>query len=331
LRAAVIEGKRRFVVRDVPDPTPRSDEVVVGVQCCGVCGSDLHIYKEGAAISAGHEFAGDIVNVGSAVQGWSVGDRVAVEPRISCGECEWCREGDVGLCDQYYVALLEYEGAFATYARTRHTQLHRLPDEMPYEHAALAEPAACALHAIRQSGLKEGQTAAVLGLGTIGQMVVRIAKALGAKAVYAAEQSPSRIELARGVADHVVDINSGSAAKTTLELTGDRGADVVFECSGSRTATQDALAMVRKGGTVVIPGICFEWVDLPISNVVLRELTIRGSICFSAGEYASALELISTGRIDVASLVSVSLPLDSINEAFEMAIGGEGGKIFIRP
>ncbi len=331
MKAAVVHGKSSFAIRDVPTPVPRGDEVLIRVRCCGVCGSDLHIYKEGAAIGAGHEYAGDIVEVGPAVGGWKVGDRVAVEPRIACGTCDWCARGNVGLCDDYYAALLQYEGAYAEYARTRYTQLHRLADDLSYEHAALAEPTACALHAVALSGLRKGEVIAVLGLGPIGQLVARVGRSRGAQAVYGCDSSKSRITLVEEVADAVFDITCDNAVERVMELTGGRGPDRVFECSGSATATQDAVALVRKGGTIVIPGICFDWVHLPVSNITLRELTVRGSICFSAGEYAAALAMIRSGAVDVAPLVTGNMPLERINEAFETAARGEGGKIMIAP
>jgi 2-desacetyl-2-hydroxyethyl bacteriochlorophyllide A dehydrogenase len=332
MRAAVLKGRQGFAIEDVPDPVPAPDEVVVRVKYCGVCGSDLHIYKEGAEIGAGHEYSGDIVAVGRDVTQWRIGDRVAVEPRIACGECHYCRRGEVNLCDQYYAALLQYEGAFATYAKTRQSQLHRLPDSMGYEQAALVEPVTCALHAVGLSGMRQGDVVAVLGLGSIGHLVACVVRLSGAGAVYGAEMSPSRIALARGITDDIVDVGaSASAVDQLMELTGGNGPDIVFECSGSVQATQDAVAVARKGGTIVIAGICFDWVSLPVSNIVLRELTVKGSICFSSGEYATAFGLVSEGRIDAGSLVTEKVPLDGINSAFEMALRGEGLKILVCP
>jgi L-iditol 2-dehydrogenase len=331
MRKAVLKGAGNFVVGEVPDPVPVRDEVLVRVKYCGVCGSDLHIYAHGAGVGAGHEFSGDIAALGSDVTGWAVGDRVTVEPRISCGECFWCRRGDLGLCEQYYVRLLEYEGAFATYAKTESSQLHRLPRELSYERAALIEPTACAVQAIRLSGMQEGDAVAVLGLGPIGQLVARVARVRGARAVYAAEISRSRADLAGGVADEVVDANADDPVARILGLTGGIGPDVVFECAGNATTTLQAVDLVRKGGTVVIAGICFDWVEMPVSNIVLRGLTIRGSIIFSPDDYASAFNLIEEGRIDVDPLITRKMPLADINEAFDISLRGEGGKILIEP
>jgi 2-desacetyl-2-hydroxyethyl bacteriochlorophyllide A dehydrogenase len=331
MRAAVLEEKERFAIREVPDPVLDRDEVLVRVRCCGVCGSDLHIFREAVGVGPGHEFSGDIVEVGPDVTGWSVGDRVAVEPYISCGECYWCRRGEIGLCEQYYVALLEYKGSFSTHVKARPPQLYRLPDDLSYEQAALVEPTTCALHAVRLSGMKEGDVVVVLGLGPIGQLVARVARELGAGAVYASEMSPSRIELAKPVVDEVIDAGSTNPVERVLELTRGTGPDIVIECAGNVQTTQQSLMMVRKGGTVVIAGICFDWVELPVSNIILWGLTVKGSICWSAGDYADAFDLVKNGRIDVAPLVTCKVPLDDINEAFHTALRGEGGKILVEP
>jgi len=269
--------------------------------------------------------------MGSDVKGWKMGERVAVDPLVSCGECFWCERGELGLCEQYFVALVEYKGAFATYAKAKYQHLHRLPRGLGYEEGAIIEPTTCALHAIKVGGMQKGDVVAVLGLGPIGQLVARVAKALGAKAVYASEISRLRLGMARGAVDEVIDVGVTNPVDRILELTDGRGPDIVFECAGTVATTQQSVALVRKGGTVVIVAICFETVELPVSNINLRGLTVKGSMCFSPGEYAAALKLIRNKRIDVAPLLKRKMPLAKINEAFEMALRGEGGKILIKP
>lgn len=331
MKAAVVEGKRKFGVKEVPKPAIGADEVLVKVKYCGICGSDLHIFKEGAALGAGHEFCGDIAELGRDVKGWRVGEPVAVEPVVSCGECFWCKHGDLGLCEQYLVELVQYQGAYATYAKAKSRYLHRLPAHLTYEHAALVEPTTCAVHAIKVGGMQKGDVVAVLGLGPIGQLVARVAKVSGAKAIYASDISRPRLELASVVVDEVMDAEQVNPVDRVLELTGGRGPDMVFECAGTAATTQQSIAMIRKGGTIVIVAICFETVELPISVVNLRGLTIKGSTCFSPGEYATALRLIQDGKVDVAPLVTCKMPLDRINEAFEKACRAEGAKILIEP
>ena len=329
MKAAVLEGKRKFVIQDVPEPVLGKDEALIKVQYCGICGSDLHVFKEGAAVGFGHEYSGDIVGLGSAVKGWKIGERVAIEPSCACGECFWCKRGDLGLCEQYYIELLRYKGAFATYAKAKHSLLHRLPKGLSYEEGAIIEPTTCAVHAVKVAGMQKDDIVAVLGLGPIGQLVARVAKASGAGAVYASEISPQRLKMTGGAVDEVIDAKATNPVERILELTDGRGPDVVFECAGAVATTQQSVALVRKGGTIVIVAICFETVELPVSNINLRALTIKGSMCFSPGEYAAALNLIKDRKVDVSSLLTLKMPLERINEAFEMASRGEGGKILI--
>ena len=332
MKAAILEGKRKLVVRDVPEPVLDKDEVLIKVQYCGICGSDLHIYMEGAAIGLGHEFSGDIVEVGSNVKGWEIGDRVVVDPHRACGECYWCRRGyESGVCEQFYADLLQRQSAFATYTKAKHDQLHKLPDELSYEHAAIIEPTTCPLHSIKASKMQIGDVVAVLGLGPIGQLVARLAKISGAKAVYATEISQPRINLARNAVDEVINIKVTNPVDRILELTDGMGADVVFECAGSASATQQAIASVRKGGTIVFVGICMDAVKVPFSQIVLRGLALRGFVGWAAGDFASAFNVIKDKQIDVAPLITSKMPLDDTSEAFEKALRGEEGVILIKP
>jgi (R,R)-butanediol dehydrogenase/meso-butanediol dehydrogenase/diacetyl reductase len=331
MRAAVLEDRRTLVIRDVAAPVLDPDEVLIKVRYCGICGSNLHIYVEGIGIGLGHEFSGDIVEVGSGVDGWAVGDRVAVNPRVPCRECYWCRRGEVGLCDNLYLTATRHQGAFATYAKAKVVQLYPLPDEFTYEEGTLVEPTACALHAIRLSGMKVGDVVAVLGLGPIGQLTARLAKLSGAKAVYASEISPSRVELATDVVDRVINPKNADPVDSIRDLTGGRGPDVVFECAGTVETTQESIALARRGGTIILPGLCFEAVETSFLDVVLKGLSLRGSLAWSVGEFAMAFDLIKNRSLEVAPLVTDRFPLADINQAFEKALNGEGGKILVQP
>jgi len=331
MRAAVLEGKRKFVVKEVPEPVLDDDEVRIKVQYCGICGSDLITFIEGIPARYGHEYAGDIIELGKGVKGWNVGDRVAAESVGSCGECYWCMRGEMGLCESFDLGWSQSAPGFATHTKVKYNRLHKLLPQITYKEAALAEPAAVALHAVRLSGVGLGDIVAVLGMGAIGQLTARLARIAGARAIYAAEATASRIELARGIADEVIDANTDEAVARVLELTTGRGVDVVFECAGAVATTKQALSMVRKGGTVLLVGVCIDPVEILPGSVALREITIKGSMVFGAGEYATILSLMADKKLDVAPLITSVMPLDDINEAFEMAVRGEGGKILVRP
>jgi threonine dehydrogenase-like Zn-dependent dehydrogenase len=313
MREAQVVSERKFAVRRAPKPVLDKDEVLIKVRCCGICGSDLHTYILGMPGRYGHEYAGDIVAVGSDVKDWKTGDRVTAESASSCNECYYCIQGDMGLCETFLERWGASAGGFATFTKTKCQQLHKLPSGLSYEEASLAEPTAVALHAVHLSGIRTGDVVAVLGLGPIGQLVARLARISGAKAVYASETSKSRIKLAKGAVDEVIDAQKVDPAVRILGLTGGRGPDMVFECAGAVAPTMQAMTMTRKG------------------SIALRELTIKGSMLFNPGEFGVALSLIAGKKIDVAPLITDVFPLNRINEAFKKATSSEGGKILVKP
>ena len=340
MKAAVMEGVKKIVVRDVPDPVLEKDEVMIRVQYCGICGSDLHVWETGAALGVGHEYSGDIVKIGAGVKGWGVGDRVVPGP-ISVGDsacggsCFWCRRGEIALCEHRrgkpHKSGETPRGDFATYVKSKAHQLYKLPAGLSYEEAALTEPTAVAVHAINRARIAMGDTVAVLGMGPIGQLVARLARIAGAKTIYATEKSQTRIKLAQDVADEVIDVGKVDPVGRLLELTEGRGPDVVFECSGNPTASLQSILLVRKGGTVVVVSVCMESFVMPFGTINLKELTLKGSFVWNIHEYATAFDFVAKRKIDVASLVTTKMPLDNISEAFERCFRGEGGKILVKP
>jgi len=330
MRAAVVEGRRKVAIKDVPEPVLDRDEVLIKVKYCGICGSDLHIYVDGLSLGLGHEFSGDIVEMGPDVEGWEIGDRVVIDFG-GCGECYWCKRGEIGLCNRLFPhATGRKVGAFATYVKARYDRLLKLSDGMTYEQGAIVEPTGVALHAAKISGMKLGDVVAVLGLGPIGQLAARLAK-LGAKAVYATEISQSRMELAKNVVDEIINPKVTDPVDRILELTDGMGPDVVFECAGKAETVQESIALARKGGTIVVVSNCFEAVETSFMDIVLKGLTIKGSLSKDVGEIASAFNLIKNKRIDVNPLFTDKFPLEDINKAFEKAVKGEGGKILVKP
>jgi (R,R)-butanediol dehydrogenase/meso-butanediol dehydrogenase/diacetyl reductase len=331
MRAVFLEDIKKLVIKDIPKPVIDKDEVLIRVQYCGICGSNLHIYVEGIRIDLGHEFSGDIVEKGSEVDGWEIGDKVVVNPRLPCQKCYWCKQGEVGLCSNMFLKAIRHQEAFATYTKAKNRQLYKIPDELTYEEGALVEPVACALHAIRVSEIKIGDVVAILGLGPIGQLVARLAKIYGAKAVYATEISSSRINLAKEIVDLVVNPELKNPIDKILDLTEGVGPDIVFECAGNVETTQESIALARRGGRVIIPGMCFDPVETSFIDVVLKGLTIKGSIAWSIGEFSLALEILRKRKIDVNPLLTDKFSLEEINSAFEKALRSEGGKILIKP
>jgi len=334
MRAAVLEDARKFVIRDVPEPVPDKDEALLKVRYCGICGSDLHLYKGGGkGRILGHEVSGDIVELGSDVEEWRVGDRVTIDPHTMCFDCYWCKIGKTELCERTGVTGVDRDGGFATHVKVKAHQLYKLPDELTYEQGALVEPLSVVLHGVRLSEIKVGDTVAVLGLGPLGQFAARLARASEAKAVYATDISKSRIDLARNVIDEAINSKEVDSTERILELTDDKGPDIVFECSGNAAASQQSITLPKRGGTLVIIGICLESIEIsPFQDLVFKQLTIKGSFHSSPRDFVQAIDIMKSKRIEVDSIIASKIPLEGIGEkGFEAVLKGEGGKILVRP
>lgn len=303
-----------------PDPEPAEDEVVVRIRACGICGSDLHGWDGSSGrrrppLIMGHEAAGDIARVGSAVAGaWQPGDRVTFDSTLFCGQCPSCRRGQVNLCEHRRVvgvAPPEYRqhGAFAEFVAVPARTLHRLPESLPYAEAAMVEPVAIALHAVGRVHLEPGFTSVVVGSGMIGLLVIQALRCAGAGKIVAVDLDETRLALARELGATDVVRSEGDATLGRIQAAvGARGADVSFEVVGLTPTVELALQSVRPGGSVVLVGNVRPRVDFSLQAVVTREITVLGS-CSSAGEYPRALTLIADGRIQVRPLITAMVPL----------------------
>ena len=342
MRAAVLEDAGKIVVKDVPKPSPREEEVLVKVKYCGICGSDLHAYKTGMyglGLIMGHEFSGDIVELGSDVKGWDVGDKVIKKPD-SCGECYYCRRGLINLCEKG-VERVEYglgifsNGAYAEYVVVPTSGLLKLPDELTYEQGTMVDPLSTPIRAVRFSKMELGDTALILGAGPLGLLTLQCAKLAGARAVYVTEKAKKRIELAKKLgADEVLNPDEVDIRSRILELTDNRGPDVVFECVGVPDTILDAIGTVRSAGKIVIEGIFDEDVKTRFLDIVLNEIGIKGVFAYNDHDYRRAVELIRKKSVDVNSLITDIISLNDIAEkGFEALIKPEkeSVKILVAP
>jgi 2-desacetyl-2-hydroxyethyl bacteriochlorophyllide A dehydrogenase len=315
MKAAIFQGIGQVEVVEVPEPTPGPGEVLIQVQVCGICGSDVDAFRTGTyepGVIIGHELAGDIVAVGKGVWGWSVGDRVTVNGVWPCGRCRFCQHGRHSLCEDMQMTGITVPGAFAEFMVAPAGFLYRLPANVTYRQAALVDPMATALHGVRDSVLRPGDRVMVLGAGPIGLLTLACALAAGAESVAVTELGATRAEVARALgAAHVWNPVRDNLFVRVDEWSGGRGPDVVFVCAGVPAAMEDAVTLVRKGGQIFVLGICEEPVAGDFMTVVLNELDIRGGYC-GYEEYPMCLELISQGRIDAERIVSHVIPLDDI-------------------
>jgi threonine dehydrogenase-like Zn-dependent dehydrogenase len=333
MRAAVLTGPGQFSLQEVAVPLVGPGQVLVRVQACAVCGSDLTVYKMGFPERIlGHEFAGEIAAVGCGTGAWKVGDRVVIEPQLACGECHWCRTGQVNLCDSLEYTGLAADGGFAEYAVVPAYQLHRLPDEVGYRQGALVEPLSVALRGIRFAGVVPGVTVAVFGCGAIGLFAMLWARSRGAGMIIGTDTVSARREAAGRIADTVLDAAGEDIPERISALAGGIGPEIIMECSGSAAAQCQAIDTVRKGGCILLLGIGYEDVSLSFMNLTTREITIKGSLGYSSsgdGEFEHVIESIRSGTIDLEQVPVAAFPLEEIGKAFEASLHGDVTKAVV--
>jgi L-iditol 2-dehydrogenase len=343
MKALILKDYRRLSMEDVPVPTIGPHDVLVRVRACGICGSDVHgldgsTGRRRPPIIMGHEASGEIVEAGAAVTGWKAGDRITMDSTIFCGQCWHCQRGEFNLCDERRVLGVSCEdyrrdGAFAEYVAVPGHILHRLPDGLSFEHAAVAEAVSVAVHAVHNAKLEPGASVAVVGSGMIGLLIIQVLRIAGCSQITAVDLDDSRLNLAQRLgATSVVNPGSLSAPAAIRQMTGGRGADAAFEVVGLSTTLGTALECVRKGGRVILIGNLEAKVELPLQSVVTREVTLIGS-CASAGDYPESLDLIASGKVDVASFISATAPLEEGAAWFERLYAGEKGlmKVLLKP
>jgi L-iditol 2-dehydrogenase len=333
MKALLLDAYRHLEVVEMPVPKAGRGEVLVRVAACGVCGSDVHGYDGSSGrrippIVMGHEAAGVVAAVGDGVTGFAAGDRVTFDSTVFCGACDFCRRGEVNLCDNRQVMGVscgEYRraGAFAEFIVVPERIIYRLPDKLEFAEAAMLEAVSVALHAVRLAEMRGGETALVIGAGMIGLLVLQAARAAACSQVISADIDATRLKLARDVgADAAIEGSRDTLVREVMRLTAERGVDVVFEAVGREETVGTAIDCVRRGGTVVLVGNIAPAVTLPLQKVVTRQIRLQGS-CASAGEYPEAMRLIAEGKIKVAPLISAVAPLSEGPRWFERLYGHE--------
>ena len=321
MKALLLSEYNHLEVADLPGPRPGSDELLIEVAACGICGSDVHGYDGSTGrrippIVMGHEAAGTVVEVGSAVTAFVPGDRVTFDSTVFCGTCEFCVEGEVNLCNNRQVIGVscgEYRraGAFAEYLTVPARVAYQLPENLSFAEAAMLEAVSVALHGVAVSGMKGEETVLVIGAGMIGLLLLQAARhtGYGAARVLVSDIDPTRLKLAAELGAEETFLASGPAlTDAVLSRTEGRGVDIVLEAVGRDETIATGIDCVRKGGTVTLVGNISPHVDLPLQKVVSRQIRLQGS-CASAGEYPEAMDLIAAGKIQVASLITAVAPL----------------------
>jgi 2-desacetyl-2-hydroxyethyl bacteriochlorophyllide A dehydrogenase len=329
MKAAVIESVGKAVVTEVPDPTPGPRDVVVEVAACGLCGTDLHILQGEFAptlpVVPGHEFAGVVVGLGRDVREVSVGDRVAVDPSLYCYECRYCRSGHNNLCERWAAIGVTTAGGAAQYAVAPVANCVRLPDHVRTEDAALIEPLSCAVRGYDVLNSRLGSHVLIYGSGTMGLMMLELAKRTGAASVDVVDLNADRLATARKLGV------SGSGGHAD-ELDRPQGWDVVIDATGNAGAIQDGLERVAKAGTFLQFGVADYATRVSIDpyRIYNQEITITGSMAV-LHSYERAAELFAGGVLDPGVFISDRLPLDAYPQALDRFASGVGRKIVVVP
>jgi len=318
--AATFYGPRDFRLEELPDPVPGPGEAVVRVRAAGICGGDLHEYRAGRQLyptpyprpAQGHELAGEVTAVGPGVDSVAPGDRVAVQPMVSCGACGECAAGRRALCPSLEHIGVARSGGFAELCLAPAENLLRLPPELGDEEGALLDCTAVAVHALARVPVAPGTTVTVLGAGAIGLAVAQAAKHAGGRVtVVATRRAPLEVASALG-ADEVIDLGAGQPPPT--------GADVVFETAGGHSLLARAIAAAAPAARIGLVGEAFDAQPLELATAMARELTLAFVWSHDGrGDYARALELAARGEVRLAPAVTHRYPLTELGAAFAAA------------
>lgn len=330
MRAAVFTSPGASLeIASVPDPVAGRGEVIVQVRDCGVCGSDLHAagskkFEMPPGTIMGHEFAGVIVEIGAGVSSFAVGDKVTALATVACGECAMCQAGAGVRCyAPRPIGFGEIPGAFAEFVKTRPASLFKIPDGMGFQSAATVEPLVVGLHGIRRSRFQAGETALIMGAGSVGLMTILWARFAGARTIVVSEVLLPRRELALKLgADAAVDPRLRNPATEMVRLTG-AAPDVVFECIGAPGTLAQAINHAPRGGRVAVLGASMEDDGFPPGAAMSRELDVYFSLGLEPGEVETTIAALASGRLSTAAVITHTVGLNELPQAF--ATVGENG------
>jgi L-iditol 2-dehydrogenase len=337
MRQIVLERPRSILVREAPKPTPRAGDALIHSEQVGICGSDLHAYHDKhpfitLPVVPGHEVVGRVEALGAGTTGINVGDRVVLEPNIICGECVHCRTGRYNLCEELTVVgcVGPLDGAMSEFFIAPADRLILVDPRLSSTQAAMIEPLATGMHAVRVAGGTSDKQVAVLGAGSIGLLTMQAAKADGAALVVVTDLSaPKRqraLDLGANAAFDPRDTDVVEAMRK--ELGGP--ADVVFDCVAIQATMNQAIALAHNGGTIIVEGVPQADVTVPLAMIQDREIRIQGTAMYTREDMLSAMRLIADTTVDVASLVTKILPLEQAAEAFAAADAGSDIKVHLK-
>ena len=329
-RAAYMTGLNKLEIREIEVPVPKEKQVLVKLEYVGICGSDVHYLEHGKIgdfivngdFILGHECAGTIVALGSKVEKLKVGDKVALEPGITCGQCEFCKTGRYNLCpDVEFLATPPYHGCFMNYIAFPETMAFKLPDRISTKEGALVEPLAVGMHAAKQGNVKLGDSVVILGSGTIGLVTLLACKAFGATDITVVDVIPKRLEYAKKLgATTVINATEVDVLAEIDKLTNKQGVDIVIETAGSAKTIAQTPYLIKNGGCIVLVGMApQDIIEFNFAKIMAKEAEIK-SVFRYRNIYPQAIKAIEKGIIDISGIITHEFSFDEVAKAFDFAI-----------
>lgn len=338
MKAAIYHGRERLEIEEVERPYPKPGYVLIRMEVCGVCGSDLHSYFgfwEQPPSAHGHEVSGVIVERGAGVTGFTEGDRVCMEWFSHCEACRFCATGAYNLCENLRSTAGGSHAGFAEYVIAHSSSLFKIPDLLTFPEAAMAEPLAVAYRAFRRTGARSGDSLLVIGAGTIGLLAAAAARADGVgRVIISANHDHQAAAAADLGVDAVIRPGGRSLSEQAVKMADGSGSDAVIETTASPKGVADAFAAVRKEGTVVLVGGFRGAVEVDLKRIVDDEIHVAGSFCYGYSglrrDFDWSIDLIQSGKVPVKRLITHTFPLSEIRKAFETAADKETGSIKVQ-
>ncbi len=322
LQAIMVEpGKIEF--NDVPVPEVKPNQIKIKMKRIGVCGSDIHVNHgkhpyTSYPVVQGHEVSAEVVEIGSEVTNVKVGDKVTIQPQVVCGECYPCTHGLYNDCEELKVMGFQTTGMASQYFVVDASKALALPAEMSFEHGAMIEPLAVAVHAVRRAGDVTGKKILVLGGGPIGNLVAQTAKAMGAEAVVISELSKYRLEVAEKCGIKTIDAKNEDVFQGIVKHFGQDRADVIYECIGINVTINQAINYARKGSTIVVVGVFGDLTNVNMGYVQDHELALLGSAMYREEDYIKAIELVNEGSIEFDTLITHRVKFEDYMKAYKI-------------
>lgn len=337
MRAVVYCGPEKAEIKEVQVPTVKTGEILIKVAYGGICGSDIQVYtgkhiRAKAPVIMGHEFSGTVAAVGPGTEtNLCEGDEVAINPLLACGTCPACQAGFANACRRAGFLGIDAPGGFAEYVTVAANRVYRLPAGMSLKEAAVVEPLAVTVRAVRNSNLRVGDTAVVIGGGPIGFLAALVARLAGAD-VYLSEISPSRLAGAKKAGLKTIAADKQDPVDAVLSATGGQGADVVFDAAAVRVSVDQAVRMLSPKGEMVVLGVFKELAPVDLTKVNYLELKLEGTRAYNDKEFRVAIKLLENKQIPVNLVVSHCFDLEQAQQGIELARGAEGAmKVLLKP